>query len=68
LKPWKYEEEYRVFTREKYVDIRIKELIFGCKVEENSLIKDLLTKIAKEFNPGITIENISKNEFDARFE
>lgn len=29
LLPWKYEEEYRVITRDKYVKIEIVEVIFG---------------------------------------
>lgn len=53
---WRYEKEMRVFTSKEYVDIIIKEIIFGTRTDE--IIKDLIKNIAEKYNPGISFKKI----------
>lgn len=46
LLPWEHEQEVRVLTFKNFVDVEIKELVFGNKIEASD--KDLLKKLAKK--------------------
>ncbi|WP_175473533.1 DUF2971 domain-containing protein [Algibacter pectinivorans] len=51
LEEWSYEEEYRIITeKQDYVNIEIKEVIFGAETSEDdkSLIKKMIKLIDKE--------------------
>jgi hypothetical protein len=66
LQFWKYEEEWRVFTEESdknknvYVNVEIKELIFGMKTDEQA--KELLQTIVNKFNPKIKCKTVERDE------
>jgi hypothetical protein len=70
LKDWKYEEEVRVLTTEKYVPIEIKEVILGPNMSIDSIkyIKSLVTKYENEYflerNEKIKVEMIKESIYD----
>ncbi len=62
---WSHEREHRVFvpsSREPFVTFRFKELIFG--IETPKPMMELLSAIAKRFNPGIEIWQIDREKLD----
>jgi hypothetical protein len=63
LKPWSHEQEHRVFTRgSKYVDVRVKEVVFG--LATNELAKELVTEVAKKFCPRVKIRTIRARDLE----
>lgn len=69
LRPWAYEEEHRVFVEKKtvrgrpsFVNIKVKEIIFGINTDANK--KKLIRKVAEKFCPGIPIGKIERNDLD----
>ncbi len=46
LLPWEHEQEVRVLTYQNFVDVEIKELVFGKKIEAKD--KKLLKKLARK--------------------
>lgn len=54
---WKYEEEYRVITSKEYVNIAIKEIIFGARMEEKD--KNLIKKITDKFNNNVDYDTVN---------
>lgn len=67
---WKHEEEWRVLKKinggNQYVDVEIKELIFGLKSDskETKNKKELLTAIVRKFCPDIKIRTIRDEEIE----
>lgn len=63
LSLWSHEKEHRVFKRNNcFVDIKVKELIFGLHVDPRQ--KELLTKIAEKFCKNIKISQISRDQLE----
>uniref|UniRef100_B8HQV6 DUF2971 domain-containing protein n=1 Tax=Cyanothece sp. (strain PCC 7425 / ATCC 29141) TaxID=395961 RepID=B8HQV6_CYAP4 len=62
LKIWEHEKEHRVFSREKYIKVEIKELIFGVNTESET--RELVENIARKFCSDIKISNINKSQLN----
>ncbi len=63
LRLWEHEQEFRVFTNHNaFVKVKVKELIFGVKVDGNK--KEMLTKIAQQFCPDIEVRTISSGQLN----
>ena len=46
LLPWEHEQEVRILTYDEYVDIEIKEIVFGKRIDDRD--KKLLNKLSKK--------------------
>ena len=62
---WKYENEYRCISRERYIPIKVKKIIFGPRVSNDRM--QLLTGILSCCKPDLQIE-IIKGNGDSVFE
>lgn len=62
LKLWGHEKERRVFVRQPFVGINVRELYFG--VGTPAAVKELVTLIANKFCPGIQVSTLTKDELD----
>jgi hypothetical protein len=62
LQLWRHERECRVFVRQPFVSVNIRELYFG--VGTPRPIKQLVTSIANKFCPGIQIATLKKDDLD----
>ncbi|OEK01507.1 hypothetical protein BFP97_08220 [Roseivirga sp. 4D4] len=63
LKLWGHEQECRVFKQhDTFVKVKVKELIFGLNTDDYK--KELLSKIAEQFCPGISVKNITRGELN----
>ncbi len=63
LKLWDHEQEYRVFkAHDTFVKVKVKELIFGLKTDGYK--KEMLTKIATQFCPGVQVKTITRDELN----
>ena len=56
LSAWSYEEEYRTFTENTYVRIRLREIVLGPKMTraDKSLIGKLIARVKPDFGKGET--------------
>jgi hypothetical protein len=62
LQLWGHEREHRVFVREPFVSVDVRELYFG--IGTRPMIKQLVTSIANKFCHGIRILTLTKDELD----
>jgi len=62
LKLWHHEREHRVFVRQQFVSVDIRELYFGVGTRPN--VKELVSAVAHAFCPGIQISTLTKAELD----
>lgn len=62
LQLWRHERERRVFVRQPFVSVGIRELYFG--VGTAGPVKQLVTSIANRFCPGIQISTLTKDGLD----
>jgi hypothetical protein len=60
---WKHEKEVRVFVKQPFVDVEIRELVFGCRVDPED--KKLLSQLARKVLPGVKIVSRSQSDLDA---
>jgi hypothetical protein len=60
---WHHEQEVRVFVKQPFVGIEIRELVFGCRANPGD--KDLLTQLARKLLPRVKIVNLSERDLDA---
>ncbi len=64
LKLWQHERERRVFVRQPFVSVNVRELYFG--VGTPRPVRQLITSIANSFCPGIQISTMTKDDLDYR--
>lgn len=63
---WTYEDEKRVIVKDEFVDVKIVEIYFGCKTDDEN--KEKLEKVIKQFNPSVkTIEHKPNIKFKMTF-
>jgi hypothetical protein len=62
LQLWRHERERRVFVRQPFLRVNIRELYFG--VGTPHPMKELVTSIANKFCPGIQITTLTKDDLD----
>jgi hypothetical protein len=61
LLPWGYEKEFRVFSRDEYIPIKIVSITFGLKFDD-SLTASLIRGLKKKFCPQATIKTMQETE------
>ena len=54
LSPWVYEEEVRVLTNKKLVPVKVKEIVYGIKIDQS--VRSVLRNIVKAFDSTIEIK------------
>lgn len=54
LNLWSYEDEYRVLTDQQYVEVQIKEIILGAKMDKNT--KAMIKGFVKQTLPKVEIK------------
>ena len=54
LSPWSYEEEIRVLTNKKFVPVRVREIVYGIKIDQST--RSILRDIVKAFDSSIEIK------------
>jgi hypothetical protein len=54
--PWKHEHEVRVFTKNTFVPVNLKELVFGCRI--SAADEELLRELVKKWHPKIRISKV----------
>lgn len=59
-KLWEYENEYRVFSKSKYIQIKIERVIFGLRVPENDF--KFYKKLINAIHPRIEVRQIKRQE------
>ena len=60
---WGHEEEFRVFARQPFVDVEIRELVLGCAV--SPVDRELLTRLAEKCLPRVKIVKLRRSDLDA---
>jgi hypothetical protein len=60
---WKHENEFRVFVRRPFVNVEIRELVFGCNISPAD--GDLLIRLARKCLPGVKIVKLEESDLDA---
>lgn len=62
LKPWKHEEEYRVFTKSSFVPVEIESIRLGCDTPKRmcALIRDVASAVC----PDAPVLQMQKTDFD----
>lgn len=58
LSPWSYEEEVRVLTNNKHVPVRIREIVYGIKIDKS--VRSVLRDIVKGIDPSIDIKRVQE--------
>lgn len=64
LQLWQHERECRVFVRQPFVSVNVRELYFG--VATARPIRQLITSIANSFCPDLQISTLAKDDLDYR--
>src|SRR5260370_30747256 len=59
LRLWRHERERRVFVRQPFVNVDVRELYFGVGTADS--VKKLVTAIATPFCPDIQISTLTKD-------
>jgi hypothetical protein len=62
LELWRHEREHRVFVRQSFVNVEVRELYFGVGTRPN--IKEVVTAVANAFCPGLRVSTLTKDELD----
>ncbi len=62
LRLWRHEREHRVFVRQPFVNVNVRELYFGVSTVDP--LKELVTAVATRFCQGIQISTLTKDDLD----
>jgi len=62
LQLWRHERERRVFVRQPFVSVDVRELYFGVGTVDP--MKELVTAVATRFCPGIRVSTLRKDDLD----
>lgn len=65
LYSWKHEKEYRVFTRDQFIRVSIKEVLLGCKIAKDD--EALIRKFVEGLKPEIEVRKVRKTELIADY-
>jgi hypothetical protein len=61
---WEHEKEHRVLTNgDSFVSVRLRELVFGVSADKEK--QRLIASVAKKFNPGVKISQMTTRRLDA---
>ena len=60
LTPWEYEEEVRILSRDKYIEVDIKELYLGCEI--NDIDEKLIKKLTSKYLSIEVLKKLKKHE------
>jgi hypothetical protein len=60
---WGHEKEHRVLqTGDHFIPVKIREVIFGIEADKDK--KELLTEVAKKFNPRVKVSQMGSAQLD----
>ncbi len=59
LHSWRHEKEYRIFSREQFIRVNIKEVILGCKIAKDD--EALIRKLVEGLKPEVKIQKMKKS-------
>ena len=65
LYSWKHESEYRIFSRNEFIKVNIKEVLLGCKIAKDD--EALIRKFVEGLRPEIEIRKLRKTKLIADY-
>ena len=60
LYSWRHEKEYRVFSRRQFIEVRINEILLGCRIAKDD--EALIRKLVEGIKPRIDVRKLRRAE------